>query len=189
MFIEDQEHFDRWVLTFSPELYVGIDTEFMRDKSFFPKLCLFQISSTNQSVVIDALKVNIESLLEKLQEKKLLKIFFSGRQDLEAVFKAYGRLLFPVFDLQIACDFLAYRENISFAEIVSELCHITIDKQFQDRNWEERPLKEEVIQYACNDSKYLIPVYQTLKRKLKARALYQVICEESSFLLNLVDPR
>ena len=77
MYINDQETFDRWLSTFNPVFYVGIDTEFIRKSTFFPKLVLFQISSKQDTVVIDVLQVNIRALIEKIQDNSLIKIFFN----------------------------------------------------------------------------------------------------------------
>lgn len=183
MLINDQAQFDHWLSQFDPELYVGIDTEFVRHNTFFPTLALIQISSLKETAVIDPLSVNIEALLLKLQSTSILKIFFSGRQDLEAIFHAYGILLHPVFDLQIACDFLNYREHVSFGELVKETCYVTINKEMQAIDWSVRPLLEEAINYAYNDAFYLIPMFKVLKRKLKLNKRYPWVWEESSRLL------
>lgn len=187
MFINDQNSFDRWLLQFNPDFYVGIDTEFVRQNTFFPILSLFQISSITQTVVIDPLSVDITSLLKKLNDNaSVIKIFFSGRQDLEAIFHQFGILLHPVFDLQIACDFLDYREHVSFAEVVLEICYEMIDKDQQKIDWSYRPLSAEAIQYAYNDAHYLIPIFKMLKKKLKMRHRYAWILEESSKLLDQI---
>ena len=186
MYINDQETFDRWLSTFNPVFYVGIDTEFIRKSTFFPKLVLFQISSKQDTVVIDVLQVNIRALIEKIQDNSLIKIFFSGLQDLEAIFCAYDVLLAPVFDIQIACDFLPHRDNIGFQEIVEEVCHIQLKKEYQKINWEKRPLSKEEIAYAYEDAFYLIPVFQTLKKKLKKIERYSWVLEESSHMLDQV---
>jgi len=187
MFINDQKAFDHWLLEFNPNFYVGIDTEFVRKDTFFPILCLFQISSTEETVVIDPLKVDIKPLLNKLNEpKNLLKIFFSGRQDMEALFYQYDIMLFPIFDLQIAAEFLSYKDSVSLAMLIEEICYKTIDKEHQKLDWSKRPLSDSAIEYAYNDSHFLIAIYKTFKKKLKACDKYSWVLEESCKIINQI---
>ncbi|USO02162.1 MAG: hypothetical protein H6850_03550 [Alphaproteobacteria bacterium] len=186
MFINDQDAFDRWLKSFNPSFYVGIDVEFIRKDTFFPIVCLFQISSIEETVVIDPLTVDIKPLLEKINTTDILKLFFSGRQDMEAIFYQYDILLSPIFDLQIACDFLRYRDSASLSEVILDVCHIEIDKEHQSLDWRKRPLQETAIQYAYNDAHYLIPIYKNFKKKLKEKHRYNWVLEESAVIFSQI---
>ena len=187
MFINDQKQFDHWFKSFNPSFYVGIDTEFTRTTTFFPILCLFQISTQQETVVIDSMAVNIQSLLEKINaDPIIIKIIFAGRQDVEALFHQYNILLHPIFDLQIACDFLGYKENTSLAHIVLDICHKTINKHHQKIDWSQRPLTDDMIHYAYHDSHFLIPIYKELKKKLIEQQRYEWVLEESHNILTQV---
>lgn len=148
--------------------WVCADTEFMREDTYYPKLCLIQIATQTRIVCIDALIINDLSVLNKLfTSKTIAKVFHAARQDLEILFMVNGKVPHPVFDTQIAASALGYGDQISYAQLVEKLCGVHLDKSLSRTVWTKRPLPEKALQYAANDVRYLSQAYALLKKELE----------------------
>ena len=126
--------------------YIAIDTEFLREKTYFAKLCLIQIAfrgdGETDNAIIDVLSKNIclDPIYELFKNKKITKVFHAARQDIEIFFLSKGVIPEPFFDTQTAAGFLGLDKNISYANIVKKIIRKKIDKSHQNTNWLKRPI-------------------------------------------------
>ena len=150
------------------EEYISIDTEFIRDNTYFSKLCLIQVASKNHSFIIDPLKeeLNLDSFRKILKKNSIVKIFHSGRQDMEIFYHLFGELPKPIYDTQIAAMVCGFGDQVSYENLVNTLLNIRIDKSSRVSNWSFRPLTEKQIKYALSDVTHLIHIYEKLKNQI-----------------------
>jgi ribonuclease D len=149
------------------EPWLALDTEFLREKTYYPKFCLLQIATPEWVACIDPLVLpKLDSLFEALYNPSIVKIFHSCRQDLEIFYQLTGKLPAPVFDTQIAAPLLGFQENPGYAMLVSSLLNINLNKAHTRADWSKRPLTDEQIQYAADDVIYLCKIYQIMSSKL-----------------------
>jgi len=147
--------------------WLALDTEFIREKTYYPNLCLVQIASERGIVCIDTIAIDdLSSLRELLYLPSITKVFHSASQDLEIFVNLYGAVPTPMFDTQIAASLLGYGDQVSYAQLVNEICGVELDKSLSRTNWERRPLSDKETRYAVDDVKYLAEVYLYLKDKL-----------------------
>lgn len=147
--------------------WLALDTEFIRERTYYPNLCLVQIASERDIVCVDTIAINdLSSLKELLYQPSITKIFHSASQDLEIFVNLYDAVPTPMFDTQVAAGLLGYGEQVSYAHLVNEICGVELDKSLSRTNWERRPLTEDEIRYAVDDVKYLAKVYIFLRDKL-----------------------
>ena len=150
------------------EKVLAIDTEFVRENTYYPILCLVQIASANFSAVIDPLSnINMRPVWELLFNKKILKVFHSGRQDIEIFFNLTGQIPEPIYDTQIAAMFCGLGDQVSYDRLVDKFLGLTLSKESQFSNWSQRPLTKNQIQYALADVNYLIKVFPLIKKIIK----------------------
>ena len=146
-----------------------MDTEFVRENTYYPHLCLIQIATDSRITCIDTLSIDDLSTLEGLiYSRSITKVFHSASQDLEIFFNLYGKIPAPVFDTQIAASALGYGEQVSYAYLANKICGITLDKSLSRTAWHRRPLSDEELRYAANDVKYLAEIYRHLGQKLES---------------------
>jgi len=150
------------------EEYISIDTEFIRDNTYFSKLCLIQVASKNHSFIIDPLikEINLDSFREILKKDSIIKIFHSGRQDMEIFYHLFGELPKPIYDTQIAAMVCGFGDQVSYENLVNTLLNIRIDKSPRVSNWSFRPLTEKQIIYALSDVTHLVRIYEKLKNQI-----------------------
>ncbi|MFK7816533.1 MAG: ribonuclease D [Gammaproteobacteria bacterium] len=147
--------------------WLALDTEFIRERTYYPNLCLIQIASDRDIVCVDTIAIKDLSALRKLLfQPSITKIFHSASQDLEIFVNLFDEVPTPMFDTQIAASLLGFGDQVSYAFLVNEICGIELDKSLSRTNWERRPLTAEEIRYAVDDVKYLAKVYIYLKNKL-----------------------
>ena len=167
------------------EALIALDTEFKRVDSYFPELCLIQIATKDKLECIDALAINnLEALFEKLYDKKTKWIVHSARQDIEALYYLSNRIPSAIFDTQIAASFLNFPLQVSYQNLTESLENIFLEKKFTRFDWKKRPLPTDALQYALDDVKYLIPIYNKLLEKLIKDNKYAWAEEEAQFLLD-----
>ncbi len=148
--------------------FVTIDTEFLRESTFWPQLCLVQIASTEESAIIDPLAdgISLEPLFELLGNTDVLKVFHAGRQDLEIFHHLSGEVPSPIFDTQVAAMVCGFGESVGYDTLVSSLTGARIDKSSRFTDWSRRPLSERQLEYAMADVTHLIIVYEKLTAQL-----------------------
>jgi len=149
--------------------FVTVDTEFMRENTYWPELCLVQIANTQEAAAIDPLAdgIDLTPLLDLLTENEdVLKVFHAGGQDVEIIVNMTGKTPHPVFDTQIAMMAISQSEQIGYANLVETWLGITIDKGARFTDWSRRPLTERQIEYAIGDVTHLSDIFPKILQKL-----------------------
>jgi ribonuclease D len=146
---------------------IGVDTEFLRERTFFPRLCLLQLSAADRIWCIDTLKVGLEALVPVLTAPASTKIIHAARQDLEAFYLTTKRVISPVFDTQIAAGCIGLKPQIGYAELANVLLGVTLTKGQTRTDWSKRPLTAEQLEYAADDVLHLGTIAALLREKLR----------------------
>jgi ribonuclease D len=150
------------------QAWIGVDTEFLRERTFFPKLCLLQLSAAGRIWCIDTLGIgSLEPLMAALTAPAARKVIHAARQDLEAVYLSARRVITPVFDTQIAAACVGLKPQVGYAELVKTLLDVTIPKGQTRTDWSKRPLTREQLDYAADDVLYLGQVADLLAARLR----------------------
>jgi len=148
--------------------WIALDTEFLREKTYFPKFCLLQIAAGDVVACVDPLALDdLGPLLDILLDPAITKVFHSGRQDMEIFYLLCGRLPAPVFDTQLAAPLLGMGEQVSYAALVSDLLGVALSKSHSRTDWSRRPLSPEQIRYAADDVIYLEQAYLAMLPRLE----------------------
>nr|AAR38487.1 ribonuclease D, putative [uncultured marine bacterium 583] len=183
--IQTTSQLERYLKTINSDSRLAIDTEFKRINTYYPQLCLVQIATTHSLECIDVLSINdLEPLFEKLYRSKTEWIVHSARQDIEAFYHLSKRIPVSLFDTQIAASLLNYPLQISYQLITEVLQDIQLDKSFTRFDWTTRPLPADVVEYALDDVRYLLPNFEKLKHELTISKKIQWLDEETRFLLD-----
>jgi ribonuclease D len=148
--------------------FIAVDTEFLRDQTYWPKLCLVQVAGPTSIAAIDPLApgIDLTPLYGLMQDPNLLKVFHAGRQDLEIFFHATGKVPAPIFDTQVAAMVCGFGESASYESLVSKLAKAAVDKSSRFTDWAYRPLTERQLIYALDDVIHLRTVYARLFEQL-----------------------
>jgi ribonuclease D len=151
----------------APQAAIGVDTEFLRERTFFPKLCLLQLCVASQVWCVDTLRVgSLEPLLPILTAPRARKLIHAARQDLEALYLGTKRIVSPVFDTQIAAACIGMKPQVGYAELAKSLLDVAIPKGQTRSDWSKRPLTNAQLEYAANDVLYLSDIAAELTRRL-----------------------
>ena len=184
LLIETHNQLSHYLDHIKGETLLAIDTEFRRVDSYLPELCLIQIATKDKLECIDVLSLdNLEPLFVKLYGKKTKWIVHSARQDIEALYSLSNRIPSAIFDTQIAASFLNYPLQISYQSLTESLEDVRLEKKFTRFDWKKRPLPADVLQYALDDVKYLIPIYNKLSLELIEHGKLEWAMEDCQFLL------
>jgi len=168
-YIDSDEALARYCAALGEVSYCAIDTEFIRESTYYAELALIQIGSGDQFACIDPLAINdFKPFVELLVKPDLVKVFHSSSQDLEILYQKFSVVPSPVFDTQLAAAVLGYNHQISYADLVQQLCGVTLEKKHTRANWKRRPLSEDELDYAMDDVRYLLSVYEQLHEQLQA---------------------
>jgi len=166
--IETPGDLERVARGLSGQAWVCLDTEFVRVKTYYPKLCLLQIGTTDGTWCIDAVTCpTLEPITPVLFDPKTVKVFHSAQQDLEVLQQYFGRVPAPLFDTQVAAAALGIGEQISYRELVAKRCGVDLDKSHTRTDWSRRPLSTAQLKYAAEDVIYLCRVYAALVEELR----------------------
>ena len=177
-----------WIGRARGEPCVAVDTEFMRERTYWPRLCLVQLATSREAVVVDALAPGLDlgPLLELMADERVLKVFHAARQDLEIFHRLMGgRLPSPVFDTQIAAMVVGLGDAVSYESLVARLLGRKLEKGARVTDWSRRPLSEAQIRYALADVVHLRDVYDRLCERIRALGRESWMAEE---LAQLLDP-
>ncbi len=166
--------------------YVTVDTEFMRDRTYYPQLCLVQVAGPDDAAAIDALApgIDLSPLLALMDNPAILKVFHAARQDLEIFYNLTGRVPTPLFDTQVAAMVCGFGDQVSYETLAAQLSRARIDKSVRFTDWAQRPLSERQVTYALSDVTHLRPAYEALARKLAANGRAGWLQEEMATLLD-----
>ena len=152
----------------SSALFVTVDTEFLRESTFYPKLCLIQIAGPNRAAIIDPLAdgIDLTPFYELMAKPDVMKVFHAARQDIEIMYHATGQTPTPLFDTQVAAMVLGYGDQIAYDQLVNRITGAHIDKSSRFTDWSRRPLSDKQLAYALADVTYLREVSTTLAEAL-----------------------
>src|SRR6202046_5692616 len=151
--------------------FVTIDTEFLRETTYYPLLCVAQMASPQEALVIDALAPGIDfaPFFELMANEKVMKVFHAARQDIEIVWHRAKLIPQPIFDTQVAAMVLGYGDSISYDQLVQRITGDVLDKSYRFTDWTRRPLSEAQLSYAVSDVTHLRQVYTALVDDLGRR--------------------
>ncbi|WP_173931694.1 ribonuclease D [Chelativorans sp. Marseille-P2723] len=164
--------------------FVTIDTEFIRETTFWPELCLIQMAAPGTTALIDPLSAGLDlsPFFDLMDNKKVMKVFHAARQDIEIIYHEGGLIPVPIFDTQVAAMVCGFGDSISYDQLVSRVTGEHIDKTSRFTDWRHRPLSEKQLSYALADVTHLIPVYQHLKAELEREGRAHWLKEEMDVL-------
>lgn len=164
--------------------YVAVDTEFMRDATYWPKLCLVQVAGPEDEAIIDPLapEIDLGPLLELLADTGVEKVFHAARQDIEIFYHMAQVIPEPLFDTQVAAMVCGFGDSISYENLVRTLARARVDKTSRFTDWSRRPLSERQLAYALSDVTHLRPVYEALRQRIEENGRWSWVAEEIAAL-------
>lgn len=167
--------------------FLAVDTEFMRVSTYWPHLCLIQVSTGDETVIIDPLSgdFGLDPFFDLMRDPKIIKVFHSGRQDLEIFWRLMGDVPAPIFDTQIAAMALGPTPSISFDKLIEQFLGKTLDKSAQRSLWDVRPLTNNQIAYAAEDARALAAVYGVMLDLLTRQNRLSWIASENAALTDV----
>lgn len=166
--------------------YVTVDTEFLRDKTYYSKLCLIQIADDNEYHAIDTLVggLDLTPFYDLMENENVIKVFHAAKQDIEIFVNMAGVVPKPLFDSQIAAMVCGFGDSIGYEKLVMAICNKPLDKSTRFTDWSRRPLTERQIDYALGDVTHLRTIYKNLDAQLKKSNREHWLDEELSDLLD-----
>ena len=166
-----------------------VDTEFLRNNTYWPKLCLIQIKAKKKIYLIDPLAkdIDLEIIKEIFLDPSILKVFHSARQDIEVLMNVFNIIPWPIYDTQIAANFIFAETDIGYSNLVEKFCEIKLSKKYQVSDWSRRPLKDKQIEYAGLDVEYLPLLYKKLDTKIRVKRKVKTYKAEIEKLKDIVE--
>lgn len=166
--------------------FVTIDTEFLRETTFWPELCLIQMASPDLEVIVDPMAkgLDLAPFFALMANPNVVKVFHAARQDLEIVYHLGKLIPHPIFDTQVAAMVCGFGDSISYDQLVQRTKNVQIDKSSRFTDWSRRPLSEKQLDYALADVTHLRDVYLSLKAKLESEGRATWVAEEMAILEN-----
>jgi ribonuclease D len=164
--------------------FITVDTEFLRESTYYPLLCVAQMASTDEAVVVDALAEDIDlaPFFDLMTNERVIKVFHAARQDIEIVWHMAAKIPHPIFDSQVAAMVLGFGDSISYDQLVQRITGDTLDKSHRFTDWTRRPLSEAQVHYARSDVTHLRDVYLKLAADLERRGRTNWVEAEMSVL-------
>jgi ribonuclease D len=163
--------------------FVTVDTEFLRESTYYPRLCVAQMASPEEAVVIDALAdVDFAPFFALMADENVVKVFHAARQDIEICWHEAGLIPCPIVDTQVAAMVLGYGDSISYDQLVQRITGDNLDKSHRFTDWTRRPLSEAQLAYAISDVTHLRDVYLNLSADLEKRGRNDWMREEMKVL-------
>jgi len=166
------------------ERFVTVDTEFIRDSTYWPNLCLIQIAGAEEEAIIDPLAkgIDLASFYELMANEAVNKVFHAARQDLEIFFHDVGALPKPLFDTQIAAMVCGFGDQVGYETLVRKVLDQGLDKSSRFTDWARRPLSDKQLNYAIGDVTYLRPIYEHLEERIEKSGRHKWMEEEIAIL-------
>jgi ribonuclease D len=166
------------------ERFVAVDTEFLRETTYWPKLCVIQLAGTVDVVLVDALApgIDLAPFFELMANEAVVKVFHAARQDVEICVHRGGFVPKPLFDTQIAATVLGFGDQVSYDQLIQRLVGVEIDKSLRFTDWSRRPLTQAQLDYAAADVIHLRPAYERLVQRLEKRGRSQWVADEMALL-------
>lgn len=180
MLVTTQERLDAAVFRMQGADRVALDTEFMRERTYFAQLCLVQVATDADCFLVDpCVGLDLGALHALLADRSRVKVLHAARQDLEVLFVAGGQVPGPVFDTQVAAALLGFPPQVGYAELVARQLGHSIDKGQTRTDWSRRPLTPEQLAYAADDVHHLLQLHTELATQLEARGRAQWLAEDA----------
>lgn len=183
------------IVTTTPELetvcarlagagFITVDTEFMRDSTFYSKLCLIQVAGPADEIVVDPLApgIDLTSFYDLMRNKKVVKVFHAARQDIEIFWHDAQTIPDPLFDTQVAAMVCGFGDSVGYETLVKRLTTGSVDKSSRFTDWSRRPLSDKQLHYACGDVTHLRTIYEVLARRLTQTGRARWVAEEMAIL-------
>lgn len=170
--------------TLSSAEFVAVDTEFMRESTFWPDLCLIQMAAGKEEVIVDTLSedIDLKPFYDLMADESVVKVFHAARQDIEIVHHQADIIPTPIFDTQIAAMVCGFGESASYGLLVKKLLNHELDKSSRFTDWSRRPLSDKQLTYAIGDVTHLRDLYPKLRDKLNRNGRVRWLDEEMSVL-------
>jgi len=170
--------------TLATHPFITVDTEFLRETTFWPKLCVVQLASDEEAVAVDALAdgIDLAPLFALMADPRVVKVFHAARQDVEIFWNLAKLVPSPLFDTQVAAMVCGFGDQISYSDLVQTVTKVQLDKSSRFTDWSRRPLSDAQITYAIADVTHLRDVYRFLLRKLEASDRVGWLSDEMSTL-------
>ncbi len=172
--IETTENLQFFMQKISKASWVAIDTEFLREKTYFAKLCLVQIEAEGHRACIDPLNIeDMTAFSEMLHNPNIVKVLHAAHQDLEILLQLTGKVPAPIFDTQVAASVLGIGDQMGYARLVEDMLGVSLAKTQSRTDWTKRPLKPAQLEYAIDDVRYLAQIYPKMLDQLETRKRLQ----------------
>ncbi len=169
-YIANQENLEAFARRARSSAVLAIDTEFLREKTYYANLCLLQLATDTEVAVVDPFAIEDLSVLVPLMEDPtIVKLFHAAGQDLEIIYRELGVLPSPVFDTQVAAALLGHTQQIGYGPLVHSLCGVSLKKSASFTDWSRRPLSDSQLDYAADDVIYLPKMYRVMRERLEAK--------------------
>lgn len=169
MYVRTAEELKQLVEKLAEAPVLAVDTEFMRERTYWARLCLIQIGTDDVSAIVDPLAIeDLSPLWNILRDPATLKVLHAGQQDLEIMWRLMDDTVRPIFDTQVAATLAGFPQQVGYGAIVKELLGVELDKSDTYTDWAKRPLSATQVEYALNDVRYLPQVYRKLLERLEA---------------------
>ncbi len=172
------------IAAFSGSDFVCVDTEFIRETTFWPELCLIQMATASHSVIVDPLskELDLAPFFALMADTAVTKVFHAARQDIEIVHKLGGLIPAPLFDSQVAAMVSGFGDSISYDQLVMKMSGVHLDKTSRFTDWRQRPLTDTQLAYALADVTHLATIYPALRAKLEVAGRTEWVKEEMATL-------
>jgi ribonuclease D len=182
--ISRQNELEEAIASLETSDFVTVDTEFIRETTFWPELCLIQLAAPGQTALIDPLArgIDLAPFFRLMANENVLKVFHAARQDIEIVFHRGGLIPHPVFDTQVAAMVCGFGDSVSYDQLVQKVTGARIDKSSRFTDWRRRPLSDKQLDYALADVTHLVDVYQYLRTELEREGRERWLDEEMEVL-------
>ena len=168
MYIANQESLEAFVDRARLSSVLAIDTEFLRERTYYAKLCLIQLATDSEVVIVDPFEVTDLSVMKPLlEDPDVMKIFHAAGQDLEIIWHEVGCMPKPLFDTQVAAALLGHTQQIGYGALVHAVCGVQLKKVDSYTDWSRRPLSDSQLDYAADDVVYLPRMYEQMKSELE----------------------
>lgn len=164
--------------------YVTIDTEFLRETTFWPELCLIQMANDDEALIVDPMAAGLDlaPFFALMADPDVIKVFHAARQDIEIIVHRGNLVPHPIFDTQVAAMVCGFGESVSYDQLVSRITGEQIDKTSRFTDWSRRPLSDKQLEYALADVTHLRAVYKSLKSELEAEGRSEWLADEMAVL-------
>lgn len=190
--ITTSEDLLQFCATFGDEQFITVDTEFIRERTYFPQLCLMQVATSKEAVAIDPIagpEMDLAPLYNAFANENLVKVFHAAKQDIEIFVHDSGLVPYPLYDTQIAAMVCGYGESISYENLVRDLVGAQLDKASRFTDWARRPLSDRQLAYALDDVIHLRVIYEKLQQKIAAEGRAAWIAQDMNELADITKYR